>query len=80
MGFPSGSVVKNLPSNAGDVGFVLGLGDPMEGEMVIHASILIRKTPWADEPGRHSSWGLNELDMAEYACMYSGYSSSQYSQ
>ena len=25
-GFPGGSVVKNLPDNAGDVGFILGLG------------------------------------------------------
>ena len=80
MGFPGGSVVKNLPANAGDMGLVPGLGDPLEGEMVIHASILIRKIPWADEPGRHSSRGLNELHMAEYACIYSGYSSSQYSQ
>ena len=25
-GFPSGSVVKNLPANAGDVGLIPGLG------------------------------------------------------
>ena len=32
MGFPSGSVVKNLPANAGDVGSILGLGRfPGEG-------------------------------------------------
>ena len=31
-GFPGGSVVKNLPDNAGDVGFILGLGrSPGEG-------------------------------------------------
>ena len=80
MGFPGSSVLKNLPANAGDVGLVPGLGDPLEGEMVIHASILIRKIPRADEPMRHSSWGLKVLDMAEYAYMYSRYSSSQYSQ
>ena len=26
MGFPGGSVVKNLPANAGDVGLIPGLG------------------------------------------------------
>ena len=26
LGFPGGSVVKNLPANAGDVGLILGLG------------------------------------------------------
>ena len=29
LGFPGGSVVKNLPANAGDIGLILGLGkDP----------------------------------------------------
>ena len=32
MGFPVGSVVKNLPANAGDVGLISGLGrSPREG-------------------------------------------------
>ena len=26
MGFPGGSVIKNLPANAGDTGSILGLG------------------------------------------------------
>ena len=29
MGFPGGSVVKNLPANAGDVGQVPGVGRPL---------------------------------------------------
>ena len=28
MGFPGGSVVKNLPANAGDAGLIPGLGRP----------------------------------------------------
>ena len=28
MGFPGGSVVKNQPANAGDMGLILGLGRP----------------------------------------------------
>ena len=32
MGFPGGSVVKNLPANAGDVSLIPGLGrSPGEG-------------------------------------------------
>ena len=73
-------MVKNLPANAGDVGLIPGLGDPLEGEMAIHSSILVRKIPWTDEPGRYSSWSLKELDMTEYAYMYSWYSSTQHSQ
>ena len=34
MGFPGGSVVKNLPANAGDVGSIPGLGrSPGEGNI-----------------------------------------------
>ena len=28
LGFPGGSVVKNLPTNAGDAGWIPGLGRP----------------------------------------------------
>ena len=31
MGFPGGSVVKNLPANAGDTGLIPGSGRPSEG-------------------------------------------------
>ena len=30
-GFPGGSVVKNLPANAGDMGSIPGLGRPSRG-------------------------------------------------
>ena len=41
-GFPGGSVVKNLPANAGATGEVqsLGRGDPLEEEMATQSSIL----------------------------------------
>ena len=41
--FPGGSVVKNLPANAGntrDTGLIPGLGRSVEKEMVIRSSIL----------------------------------------
>ena len=39
-GFPGGSVVKNPPVNAGEVGSIPGLEDPLEKEMATHSSIL----------------------------------------
>ena len=39
-GFPSGSVVKNPPANAGDATFNPWIGKtPLEKEMAIHCSI-----------------------------------------
>jgi len=39
-GFPGGTVVKNLPANAGDMVRSLDGEDPPEEEMAIHLSIL----------------------------------------
>ena len=49
MGFPSGSVVKNLPASTGDVGS-LGGEDALQEEMATHSSILAWKIPWTVEP------------------------------
>ena len=44
LGFPGGSVVKNLPANAGDVDSTPGLGrSPREGNG--------NPLPWTEEPG-----------------------------
>ena len=52
-GFPNGTVVKNLPANAGDpreVGLIPGLGrSPGEGNAT-HSSIFAWKIPWTEEP------------------------------
>ena len=53
-GFPGDSVVKNLPSKEIQV-WLLGLGDPLEREMVMHSSILAWEILWTEEPGRLSS-------------------------
>jgi len=37
---PGGSVVKNLPAKAGDVGLILGSGKSLEEEMATQSSIL----------------------------------------
>ena len=44
LGFPSGSVVKNPPANAGDKRF-LGREDPLEEEMATHSNILAWTIP-----------------------------------
>ena len=59
MGFPGGSVVKNLPANAGDKVRSLGQEDPLEEELAIHSTrILAWEIPWTEEPGGLQSTGL----------------------
>ena len=51
LGFPGGSVVKNLPANAGDQGSIPGLGDPLEKRMATNSSIRAWETPLTEEAG-----------------------------
>ena len=61
-GFPSGSVVKNLPTGAGDASWE----DPLEEEMAIHFSILAWEIPWIVERGGLQSMGVSkELDTTQ---------------
>ena len=51
MGFPGGSVVKNLPANAGGMSLIPLLGRfPGEGN-IIHCSSLVGEIPWREELG-----------------------------
>ena len=52
MGFPGGSVVKNMPAKAEDVGPCLGREVSLEKEMVTLSSTLTREIPWTQEPGQ----------------------------
>ena len=65
-GFPGGSVVKNLPVNAGDVHLIPGLGrSPGEGNGN-HSSILAWRTPWTEEPSGLQSMGVQtQHDLAD---------------
>ena len=45
MGFPGGSLVKNLPATQEDVGSILGSEDPLKEKMASHSSILAWKIP-----------------------------------
>ena len=55
LGFPSGSVVKNPPTNAGgtrDADSIPGSGRSLEEETANHSNILARVIPWTEELGR----------------------------
>ena len=63
IGFPGGSVVKNLPANAGetrDMGS--GMKDTLEEEMATHSSIFSWKIPRTEEPGRLQSMALQRTE------------------
>ena len=67
LGFPSGSVVKNLPPNAGDAGSIPGSGRSPEGghsnpfQYPVFSSILAWRIPWTEEPGRLQSMGWQRV-------------------
>ena len=48
--FPGGSVVKNMPANAGDAGSIPGWEDPLEEGMASHSSSLAWRIPWTEKP------------------------------
>ena len=50
MGFPGGSVVKNLPAMKEMWAWSLW-EDPLEEEIATHPSILAGRTSWREEPG-----------------------------
>ena len=51
LGFPSGSVVKNLPAKQKMQIPPLGQEELLEMEMVTHSSIPVWETLWTEEPG-----------------------------
>ena len=61
IGFPSGSDGKESACNVGDLGSIPGSGRSLENEMATHSSILAWKIPWAEEPSRLQSMGLQRV-------------------
>ena len=51
LGFPGGTMVKNLPADVQMWVQSLGQKDPLEKEMATHSSIPAWKIPWTEEPG-----------------------------
>ena len=56
QGLPGGSVAKNMPAKAGDMGLISGLGRSLEEEMVTHSSILAGIIPWKRSLVGYSPW------------------------
>ena len=57
LGFPGGSVVKNLPAKQETWVQSLGWEDPLEEEMATHSSIPAWEIPWTEDPGGLQSMG-----------------------
>ena len=58
MGFPGGSVVKNLLLPMQEIQVLsLDWGDPLEKEVAPYSSILSWEIPWKEEPGGLQSMG-----------------------
>ena len=63
MDFPGGSVVKNSPANAGDVGLIPGSGrSPGEGNAIFLPG---KPHVWRSLLG-YSPWGHKELDTVSH--------------
>ena len=61
MGFPGGSVVKNLPSKQETWVRSLGLEEPLEKETAVNSSILAWGIPWTEKLGRLQSMGSKRV-------------------
>ena len=59
-GFPGGSVVKNMPANAGDMGSIPESGRSPGEENGNPLSILAWENPWTEKPGGLQSMGLQK--------------------
>ena len=62
MGFPGGSVGKNLSAMEETWIWSLCQEDPLEKEMATHSSILAWEIPWTEEPGGLQSMGSERSD------------------
>ena len=65
MGFPGGSVVKNSPANAGDMGLISGSGRSSgegNGNLIQYSCL---KNLMDRETQQASPWGCKETDTTE---------------
>ena len=58
---PGGTVVKNLPASARDVGLILDWKDPLEKETATRSRILAWKIPWTEKTGGLQSMELQRV-------------------
>ena len=62
LGFPGGSLVKNLQEPQESRVPSLGWEDPLEEGMATHSSILAWRIPWREEHGRLYSIGSQRVE------------------
>ena len=69
MGFPGGSLVKNLPTMQETQVQSLDQEDPLEEGLATHSSILAWRIPRTEEPGRLQSTGSHRVghDWSDWA-------------
>ena len=70
MGFPGGSLVKNLPAVQEMQVQSLGREDPLEKEMATHFNILAWRIPRTEEPGELQFMDHKKSDMTEQLRTY----------
>ena len=58
---PVAQTIKNLPVTWETWLLSLGWEDLLEKEMATHSSIVARKIPWMEEPGRLQSMGSQRV-------------------
>ena len=56
-------MVKNLPAMQETL-LSLGQKDPLEEERASHSSILARRIPWTEEPGRSQFMGSQRVGLS----------------
>ena len=61
LGFPGGSVIKNLPANEETWIWSLGEEDSLEKEVATHSSILAWEIPRTEESGGPQAMGLQKI-------------------
>ena len=68
MGFPMGSVVKNLLLMWETRIQSLGWKDPLEEEMATYSRVLAGKIPWTEEPSELQSYSLSHIQLFVTPC------------
>ena len=70
-------LVKNPPAVQEGGVQSQGWEDPLEEEMATHSSLLVKRLPWTEEPGRLEPVGMQEPDTTYcldhhriYTCIY----------
>ena len=66
VGFPCGSVVKNLPAVQETWVQSLSWEDPLEEEMAAHSSVLAWEIPWTEGTGELQFMRSQESDITEW--------------